>query len=226
LLSTLGFLFKNEELLKDLKSEGVAKRLLVCLKEEWGLRARVYTECAQPLFKYGGLLTRYIFVLNYVFSILSKQFLPRLLSHLIGICRSIRDASPASAAPPIKLADVGATGLLLNSLNKQSLKHGHFESPMTPLLPFPDKCCDLVLQDPATLDSTSAAQHEKERQSILDMLASLGVDPAASPAFRMFTNGHIQVIRRILSGDTADLPPTASKTDAVYNPAALYADPV
>lgn len=116
--------------------------------------------------------------------------------------------------------------MLVNPLNKHFLRYGHFETQAMSLLPFPDQCCDLAPRDPAALDRMAEIQHEKERRSILGMLSALGIDPAHCPAITRLLNGYIQVNSRLLTGNTADLPPTASKPDAVYNPAALYADPV
>jgi hypothetical protein len=77
----------------------------------------------------------------------------------------------------------------------------------------------------AELDRIAQAQQNAEEKGILDMLLALGIDPIASRASRACANGHDQVNIRIAFGDTQDLPPTASKPDAVYNPEALYSDP-
>lgn len=61
MLSTMGFIFGHEDLLNDMKSEGAAQRFLESIKKEWRCRAEVYVKCAEPLFKYGGLLTRSVF---------------------------------------------------------------------------------------------------------------------------------------------------------------------
>jgi len=53
---------------------------------------------------------------------------------------------------------------------------------------------------------------------IVDMLLALGISLAASQAALFCANGHDQVNICICMGDTKDLPPTASKPDADYNP--------
>jgi hypothetical protein len=57
-LVALSSLYKHAERLGDLRAEGAAEGVLRSLKTEWEARAEVYVECAKPLFKYGGILTK------------------------------------------------------------------------------------------------------------------------------------------------------------------------
>jgi hypothetical protein len=57
-LVVLSSLYKHAERLGDLRAEGAAEGVLRSLRTEWEGRAEVYVECAKPLFKYGGLLTK------------------------------------------------------------------------------------------------------------------------------------------------------------------------
>jgi hypothetical protein len=57
-LVALSSLYKHAERLGDLRAEGAAEEVLRSLRTEWDARAEVYVECAKPLFKYGGILTK------------------------------------------------------------------------------------------------------------------------------------------------------------------------
>jgi hypothetical protein len=123
----------------------------------------------------------------------------------------------------IHVAKLTHKGLLINPLSQQPVLMGHFDQPGA-LLPFPLRCCTLELLAPAELDRIAEAQLRAEEKGILDMLSALGLSLLASPAALYSANGHDQVNIRIRSGDTKDLPPTASKPDAVYNPRILYSN--
>ena len=58
MLSSLGFLYANSP--ADVRAEGALEALLAAVKKEWSTRAQIYSDCAAPLFKYGGLLTRWL----------------------------------------------------------------------------------------------------------------------------------------------------------------------
>ena len=109
-------------------------------------------------------------------------------------------------------------------MSKHTLIHGHLDTTIRPLLPFPVLSCSLEPMAPERLDQMAEAQHKAEEGAILGMLSQLGVDRAACPALKLMYNAHAQVNIRLRSGDTRDLPPTASEPEAVYNPQALYAD--
>ena len=57
MLSSLALAFANRG--GDPRAEGAVGAMLGALKKEWGARETVYRECLKPLFKYGGLLTRW-----------------------------------------------------------------------------------------------------------------------------------------------------------------------
>ena len=150
----------------------------------------------------------------------------RVVEHFTGICEALREIAPPEVPFPqdIYMAKLTPKGVIIHPLSKHQIPMGHLDQ-QTLLLPFPLQCCALVLLAPAELDRIALAQHRAEQRGILDMLSALAMDPTASPAVRFCANGHAQVNTRIRSGDTKDLPATASKPDAVYNPYCLYSDP-
>ena len=135
----------------------------------------------------------------------------------------LKDMGAAAPFPTAQLAKLSITGMLIDPLSKNSLKYGHFEAASPPLLPFPRICASLELT--TGLDRLSADRLQADWEDVARMCEAVGVDPAASPALRFARNGQQQVAARLRSGDTRDLPPTASMPDAQYNPSALYADP-
>lgn len=146
----------------------------------------------------------------------------RVVEHYTGICVALREIGTAVPFPQdIRVAKLTAKGLLINPLSMQASPSGHIDQPGA-LLPFPPHCCTLELLAPAELDRIADAQHRAEEKGILDMLSGLGISLPACPAALYSANARDQVNIRIRSGDTKDLPPTASKPDAVYNPRILY----
>ena len=57
-LVAVASLHKHAGRLGDLRAEGAAEEVLLAVKADWEARADVYVKCSQPLFKYGGLLTK------------------------------------------------------------------------------------------------------------------------------------------------------------------------
>jgi hypothetical protein len=224
MLSSLALAFANRG--GDLRAEGALGALLGALKTEWGARETVYLECLKPIWKYGGLLTRWAVCGLGPFCLgrTADPALHRVLDHFCNISRSLRGTGKGAPFPDVQLAKLGHKGRLVDPLSKMVLNFGHLDTKAPPLLPFPLLSCSLELKPPQELDAMAEAQHRLEEGAILDMLAALGVDRDACPVLKMMYNAHAQVNIRLRSGSTKDLPPTASEPEAVYNPAALYAD--
>jgi hypothetical protein len=232
-LPTVAFLFEHRGLLGALGDEEQAGRLLAAVNQEWLERGETYSRCREPLVKYGAHLCRSVPVVLRARALTDPSFARRLLSRLRDLCNTFRELPSGGGAvfpDDVRPVEVSPAGKMINPATKQPLSFGVFEAQQRqPLLPFPDKCCDLEPLPPQALFDLARARHFKEHGCIASMFAALGVDLAvgASPALYGMMQANA-VLNRIFHDDshalrlTAALPPTASMRSAVYAPEALY----